>query len=107
LRAAHPQPPTPGGPLRLGGDIRPPRRIRYVAPEYPKAARDAGIQGSVVIDATIDRDGTVADAHLIRGVPDLNDAALAAVRQWTYAPTLLGGVPVEVLMTVTVVFSIR
>jgi TonB family protein len=107
LQAAHPQPPAPGGPVRLGGDIRPPRRIQYVAPEYSKAARDAGIQGTVVIEATIDRDGTVVDAHVMRGVLELNDAALAAVRQWTYTPTLLGGVPVEVLMTVTVAFSVH
>jgi protein TonB len=60
-----------------------------------------------VIEATIDRDGTVADAHILRGVPGLNEAALAAVRQWVYTPTLLSGVPVEVLMTVTVGFSLR
>jgi TonB family protein len=107
LQAGHPQPSAPGGPLRVGGDIREPRRIHYVAPEYPKAALDAGIQGTVVIDATIDRDGTVADAHVVDGVAELNDTALAAARRWTYTPTLLGGVPVQVLMTVTVVFSIR
>jgi TonB family protein len=107
LQAARPQLPAPGGPVRLGGDIRVPRRIHYVAPEYPTAARDAGIQGTVVIEATIDRDGTVADAHVMTGVPELNDAAVAALRQWTYTPTLLSGVPVEVLMTVTVVFSTR
>jgi len=107
LRAAHPQVPAPGGPVRVGGDIRPPKRIHYVAPDYPKAARDAGIQGAVVIEATVDRDGAVADAHVVTGAPELNDAALAAVRQWAYTPTLLSGVPVDVLMTVTVVFAIH
>lgn len=107
LQATRPQVPAPGGPVRIGGDIRAPKRIHYVAPEYPKGARDAGIQGTVVIEATLDRNGTVADAHVVSGVAELNDAALAALRQWTYTPTLLGGVPVEVLMTVTVVFSLR
>jgi TonB family protein len=107
LQAAHPQPPAPGGPVRIGGDIRAPKQIHYVTPVYPRAARDAGIHGTVVIEATLDRNGTVADAYVVSGVVDLNDAALAAVRQWTYTPTLLGGVPVDVLMTVTVVFSTR
>jgi protein TonB len=107
LHSAGPLVPAPGGPVRVGGDIRIPKRIHYIAPEYPNAARDAGIQGPVVIEATIDRDGAVADAHVVSGVSELNDAALTAVRQWTYMPTLLGGVPVEVLMRVTVVFSVR
>jgi TonB family protein len=107
LQAAHPHVPLPGGPVRVGGDIRAPKQSHYVAPEYPQAARVAGIQGTVVIDATLDRNGTVVDAHVMSGVLELNDAALAAVRQWTYTPTLLGGVPVEVLMTVRVVFSTR
>ncbi len=106
LQAARPVP-APSGPVTVGGDIREPKRIQYIAPEYPRAARDAGVQGVVVIEATIDRDGTVADAHILRGVPGLNEAALAAVRQWVYTPTLLSGVPVEVLMTVTVGFSLR
>jgi TonB family protein len=107
LQAARPQPHAPGGPVVVGGDIREPKRTRYIEPVYPKAARDAGIQGTVVIEATIDRNGSVADALVVRGVPELNDAALTAMRQWAYTPTLLAGVPVEVLMTVTVVFSAR
>jgi TonB family protein len=107
LKAGRPQLPAPAGPVVVGGDIREPKRTHFVGPVYPKAARDAGIQGTVVIEATVDINGSVADAHVVRGVPELNDAALAAVRQWVYTPTLLAGVPVEVLMTVTVVFSTR
>lgn len=107
LQAAAPQIPTPVGAVRIGGDIREPRKIYNVDPVYPKAAHDAGIQGTVIIDATVGRDGTVVDAHILKGEPQLNDAALAAVRQWLYTPTLLGGVPVEVLMTVTVRFTLQ
>jgi TonB family protein len=107
LQAARPQPRAPLGAVVVGGDIREPKKILDVPPVYPAAARAAGIQGTVVLEATIDRDGTVADARVVRGVPELNDAALAAVRQWVYTPTLLSGVPVAVRIDVTVVFSTR
>jgi TonB family protein len=108
LHAAQPQPPPPiAGAVRVGGDIKAPRKIRNVDPVYPRAARAAGIQGVVVMEATLDRDGSVANAVVIRGVPELNDAALDAVRQWAFTPTLLNGVPVPVLMTVTVGFAVR
>lgn len=107
LRAAQTPPAVSNGVVRVGGTISGPRKIRDVVPAYPQAARVAGIQGSVIIEATIDRDGAVADAQVLRGVPELNDAALQAVRQWMYTPTLLDGVPVQVLMTATVVFAIR
>ena len=61
----------------------------------------------VIIEATIGIDGRVTNARLLRSVPLLDQAALEAVRQWTYTPTTLNGVPVPVLMTVTVRFQLQ
>jgi TonB family protein len=92
------------GPVRPGGDIKPPIRTAYVAPIYPDIARAAGVSGMVVLECTIDPTGHVVDARVITGHPLLNAAALDAVRQWRYSATRLNGVPVAVLMTVTVRF---
>ena len=95
--------PAPGVPIRVGGDIVEPRKIRDVKPTYPPDAAP-GTEGLVIIEATIARDGTVQNARVVRSVPGLDESALAAVRQWAYTPTKLNGVPVEVVMTVTVSF---
>jgi protein TonB len=94
------------GPVRPGGDIKPPVRTVYVAPPYPDLARAARIQGLVVVECTIDPSGRVVDARVITGPPLLQGAALDAVRQWRYTATRLNGVPVAVLMTVTVNFTL-
>jgi TonB family protein len=91
--------------LRVGGQIRPPVRTKEVAPVYPPIAQSARIQGDVVIEATIDEEGKVADARVVKSVPLLDQAALDAVRQWEYQPSLLNGVPTPVVMTVTVKFT--
>ena len=65
------------------------------------------MQGVVILEATIGPTGTVTDVNVLRSVPLLDEAAVAAVRQWQYTPTLLNGVPVPVIMTVTVNFSLR
>ena len=95
------------GPVRPGGDIKPPVRTVYVAPVYSDLARIAGISAVVVLECTIDPSGRVVDVRVMNGHPLLNDAAVTAVRQWRYTPTRLNGVPVPVLMTVTVRFSVR
>jgi protein TonB len=84
-----------------------PTKIRNVNPVYPQIAQSARIQGTVVIEATIDREGKVSEARVLRSVPLLDQAALDAVRQWEYTPTLLNGEPVPVIMTVTVNFTLR
>jgi protein TonB len=94
------------GPVRPGGDIKPPVRTVYVAPPYPDLARAARIQGLVVVECTIDPSGRVVDARVITGPPLLQSAALDAVRRWRYTATRLNGVPVAVLMTVTVNFTL-
>ncbi len=102
-----PPPPVPDKPVRTGGMVQTPQRIRTVPPIYPEAARLARIEGTVVIDAIITRTGTVREAHVLVSVPLLDQAALEAVRQWTFTPSLLNGVPVEVIMKVEVKFRLR
>ncbi len=82
-------------------------KTRDVKPEYPAVARDAGVQGVVILEATIGPAGDVVEAHILRGVPLLDGPALDAVRQWQFAPTLLNGVAVPVIMTVTVNFTLQ
>ena len=91
--------------VRVGGSIRAPRKIRDVRPIYPADAIAAHAAGSVILEARIAADGTVRDAKILRSIPLLDEAALGAVRQWLYSPTLLNGVPMEVHMTVTVNFA--
>jgi protein TonB len=105
--SAPPPPPPPQAPVRVGGDIKQPSKIHDVNPIYPAIAKTAKIQGIVIIEATIGKDGSVKDAKVLRSVQLLDQAALDAVRQWKFTPTLLNGVPVEVVMTVTVNFTLQ
>lgn len=100
-------PGTSAGPIRVGGRIQPPRKIRHVDPAYPDLARRAGIAGVVLLECVIDRDGLVQRVQVLSGHPLLNEAAMNAVRQWAYTPTRLNGVPVAVIMTVTIRFTTR
>jgi protein TonB len=77
-----------------------------VSPAYPTVARLARQEGLVIIEATIDERGNVIDTHILRSIPLLDEAALAAVRQWKFSPTQLNGVPVPIVMTVTVNFKL-
>ena len=100
-------PPAPRRPLMVGGNIPAPTKIRNVNPVYPQIAVSARVQGTVVIEATIGPDGKIQDTKVLRSIPLLDQAALDAVRQWEYTPTLLNGEPVPVIMTVTVRFSLQ
>lgn len=99
--------PPSGAPRVAGRDVTPPAKLHDVAPIYPVLAQRAGIAGAVVLACTIDVRGQVVDARVLSGPPMLSAAALAAVRQWRYRPTLVGGQPVAVLLTVTVHFHLR
>ena len=104
-----PSPPTvpaPPAAYRPGGVIREPRKLVDVPPIYPDIARAAKVEGLVILEATIDERGLVIDARVLRSVPLLDAAALAALKQWRYTPTLLNGTPVRVLITVTFRFSL-
>ena len=94
-------------PIRIGGTIKPPTKVRDVKPVYPPIAQASRIQGVVICEVLIDQNGDVVDARLLRSIPLLDDAALDAVRQWRFMPTLLNGMPTAVLMTVTVNFSLQ
>jgi protein TonB len=74
---------------------------------YPPIAQTAKIEGMVIIEAIIGMDGKVKDARVLKSVNMLDQAALDAVRQWEYSPTLLNNVPVEIIMNVTVNFTLR
>jgi protein TonB len=78
-----------------------------VPPVYPAVAQSAFVQGVVILEVLIDTFGNVADTRVLRSVALLDQAATDAVQQWQFTPTLLNGVPVPVLMTVTVNFSLK
>jgi TonB family protein len=82
-----------------------PRKIRDVAPHYPEAARQANVSGVVILQLSVGVDGTVTDARVLRSIPAFDAAALEAVRQWQYEPTVLNGQAVPVSVTVTVPFT--
>jgi len=104
---APPAPPQlPKGPVRVGGKISEPRKTHNTPPLYPEVAKRARGQGTVILEATISPQGRVAEVKVLRGIPMLDEAAMSAVRQWTYTPTMLNGVPVPVIMTVTVNFRL-
>ena len=92
--------------IRVGGEIKEPKKIKDVKPVYPEDAEKAGIQGIVILETIIGTDGSVQEAKILRGVAQLDKAALDAVIQWRYTPTLLNGEPVEIVMTVTVSFKL-
>ena len=85
----------------------PPKKVEDVRPAFPEAAQAAGLQGVVIAEVVVDETGRVASAHLLRAIPLLEDAALAAVRQWRFDPMVVDGRPVPVRMTVTVNFTLK
>jgi protein TonB len=99
-------PPPPAAPVRVGGLVREPRKLVNVKPVYPELAVKARLEGVVIIEATIDPRGRVSNATVLRGLPLLDEAALEAVRQWVYTPTLLNGVPTPIIVVVTLTFSL-
>lgn len=93
-------------PLRVGSGISEPRKLKNVDPIYPSVARAARIQGVVVIECVVGTDGRVTDTRVVQGQALLDGAALKAVQQWRYTPTLYQGIPVPVILTVTVTFRL-
>lgn len=93
------------GALRVGGNIKAPTKIRDVRPIYPPVAREAHVSGVVILEVRIGTDGFVETAHVLRSIPLLDQAALDAVKQWQFTPTLMNGAPIPVIMTATVNFA--
>lgn len=94
-------------PVRIGTDMTPPMKIKDVRPRYPDEAREARIEGEITLEGIIDPEGRVADARVVEGVAALNDAALDAVKQWQFKPTLLNGEPTSLVFTCTITFHVR
>jgi TonB family protein len=116
VRIAPPPPPPPPpwiregatttAPVRVGGNIRPPTKVKDVRPVYPPEAQSDRVQGVVILEAVIGPDGRVDRLAVLRSIPQLDHAAIDAVKEWEFTPTLLNGTPVPVIMTVTVNFSL-
>jgi protein TonB len=102
------QPPVaaPPPPIRVGGQIAPPTLAKRVEPEYPPVAIAAHVEGTVILEATVDRRGRVAGVEVLRSHPLLATAAVDAVKQWQYEPLMLNGSPQPFVLTVTVSFNV-
>jgi TonB family protein len=100
--------PQAAKPIRVGGNIRVPRKEVDVRPIYPVSMREAGREGLVPMEAVIGVEGTVTYVRVLSAQvhPDFAMAAVDAVRQWRFSPTLLNGKPVEVVMTVSIEFNL-
>jgi periplasmic protein TonB len=100
-------PPPPPRIVRVGQGVREPIRIGGAPPPYPVFAREARVQGTVVLEAVINERGRIERVRVLKSQPLLDAAAIAAVQEWRYTPTLLNGVPVSVLMTITINFTLQ
>ena len=104
---ARPVSPVTAQPLKVGGDVQKAKLIYGPIPGYPPLARQQRISGVVRLNAVIDKDGTVRELHAAGGHPLLVPAALRAVSEWRYHPTLLNGDPVEVITQIDVHFTLQ
>lgn len=95
------------GAVKAEGDVKPPRLIKEAAPVYPEAARQAGVEGVVILSVRANEKGEVVDAMVLRSIPLLDQAAIDAVRQWVYEPTIIDGQAVPIVFTVTVRFQLK
>ncbi len=93
--------------VRIGGNVQQSRLISQTRPVYPPEAKQARIQGVVILEVIIDKTGAVEQVNVVKGEPELTQAAVDAVSQWRYEPVLLNGEAVEVVTTVTVNFAIQ
>jgi protein TonB len=102
-----PPSPAPPQPIRLHSGMQAPRKIVDVQPVYPPLAVASRREGIVILEAILDAQGNVTSLRALRSDPLLDQAAVDAVRRWKYTPALLNGVPVPVIMTITVRFSLH
>ena len=95
-------------PVRVGGDVKAPELVHRVAPVYTPEAREERVQGVVIVEVIIDRNGNVSDVHVLKPLPyGLDQAAVDAVKQWKFRPGTLAGEPVEVFFNLTVNFRLE
>ena len=95
------------GEKALTGEVLVPKLIRKVDPVYPEAARKAGIQGVVLLEATTDEKGNIAAVRVLQSIPGLDQAAIDALKQWKYEPVIIEGKPKSVVFTVTIRFRLQ
>jgi protein TonB len=100
-------PPPPARVVRIGGQIKEPKKIRDVRPVYPDLAVQSRVSALVILEAEVDTRGYVRAAKILRGHPLFDDAALEAVKQWRYQPLLLNGEPTGFVLTVTINFNLQ
>jgi TonB family protein len=109
---------APGSPASASADSLPklgdyvyveelPEAIERVPPDYPKWARKKGVEGTVVVQALVGKDGRVKDVHLAYSVPDLDDYAIACVKQWRFKPAKSKGKPVVVWVAIPIKFTLK
>ena len=101
-----PKPKPPAAPIRVGGNVAAASLLNQVKPVYPPLAKAARVQGTVKFEAEISKEGAIQNLKLVSGPPLLVQAAMAAVQQWRYRPTMLNGEPVVVLTTIDVNFTL-
>jgi len=100
------RPPAPKHPLAISSGVAAGQLLSPIQPKYPAIAKQARIQGMVVIEATISRQGTILNLEVIEGPPMLRQAAIDAVAAARYRPFLLNGEPVELQTSIRVIFSL-
>jgi periplasmic protein TonB len=103
-----PPPPKPVTPsrIRVGGNVEAASLTNKVTPQYPPIAKTAHVSGTVILHAIISKDGSIQELQYVSGPPLLMKAAMDAVKEWRYKPTMLNGEPVEVDTTIDVVFTL-
>lgn len=104
---SHPTHTSVFNPVRAVGDVKAPRLVHMVEPVYPDEARKMGIEGTVILECTTDKKGQVIHAKILRSIPQLDQAAIDAVRQWIYEPVVIDGKPREIIFTATVRFDLK
>jgi protein TonB len=92
--------------IKVGGSQQQKKLVKKVTPKYPPEAKAKGIQGTVKLEAVIDREGAVADLKVLGGPEELVPPSLEAVKQWKYEPTLLNGEPVDVITEIEVNYKL-
>jgi protein TonB len=92
--------------MRVGGNVQESKILRRVDPVYPELAKRARVEQMVMLEVNVDEEGNVASVRVMKGHPLLDQAAVDAVKQWKYSPTLLNNEPVPVIATVTVIFKL-